>query len=432
MERFFVDFLGAILGILVAMVFFETLWPLKKVNRFVLVGGVLLLSAVIALLTAVLLNTVFLPFVLMGIMFAASLYFVSKLASKVLFSLLAVAIGLIAEVLAATAFVNILGVEIEQVQENTFMYFLGVITSNMLVLLIVYFIRILMKHYKKEENNQFNLIMVFMPAQAIISCFIVFSYSIDLGPIQTLPLGIISVLVSLLLVFIAMFIVMELQKAIEYKGKYDLAELRNEEQVAYYEKRHMAQSELREIRHDLNNNLTAIYGLLEKERIEEAKEHIKRINSDVTGSVSVINTGIPTLDAVIDAKIDMAKKYGIKFTSKVGVDCELRLDSFDLAKLVANALDNAIEGVLRSDSLEHEIYLNISDEADFISIIVENYASEPINEDFQTSKADKLNHGFGIRQIRDITNKYSGDVKIKHDADSKKFLLTVLLKNEKV
>ena len=30
MERFFVDFLGAILGILVAMVFFETLWPLKK------------------------------------------------------------------------------------------------------------------------------------------------------------------------------------------------------------------------------------------------------------------------------------------------------------------------------------------------------------------------------------------------------------------
>jgi signal transduction histidine kinase len=414
------------------MVFFETLWPLKKVSRFVLVGGVLILAAVGASLTAVLLNTVFLLFVSLGVMFAASLYFASKLTSKVLFSLLAVAILTIAEMLVATAFFNVLGVEIEQVQENILMYFLGVITSNMLALLVVFFIIILIQRYKKEENNNFNLIMAFMPAQAIISCFLVFAYSMGLGPLQTLPLGIISILVSLLLVFIAMFIVMELQKAIEYKGKYDLAELRNEEQVAYYEKRHKAQSELREIRHDLNNNLTAIYGLLESERIEEAKEHIKRINSDVTRSASVINTGIPTLDAVIDAKMDRAKKYGIKVISKVGVARELKLDSFDLAKLVANALDNAIEGVLRSDSLEHEIYLNISDEADFISIIVENYASEPINEDFQTSKADKQNHGFGIKQIRDITKKYNGDVKIKHDADSKKFLLTVLLENEKV
>ena len=198
--------------------------------------------------------------------------------------------------------------------------------------------------------------------------------------------GIISILVFLSLVFIAMLIVKHLQKAIAYKGEYELAVVRLKAQIEHYEKLYKAQHEIRVARHDMTNNLTAIYGLLENGCIQEAIDQINHINSNLSKSASVTDTGIPALDAIVDAKIARAGKSKIRIISKIGIACDLGIDGFDLAVVVANALDNAIEGVLRSDyEVEKDICLDISYLSDFVSVFVENYATGPINDDFQTS-----------------------------------------------
>jgi hypothetical protein len=62
--------------------------------------------------------------------------------------------------------------------------------------------------------------------------------------------------------------------------------------------------------------------------------------------------------------------------------------------IIANALDNAIEGVLRSTGIDRTVLLDITSKSDYISILIENYASGPIYEDLWTSKPDNKNHGF--------------------------------------
>ena len=128
---------------------------------------------------------------------------------------------------------------------------------------------------------------------------------------------------------------------------------------------------------------------------------------------------------------DLAQ-YGIQIQYKVIIENGLHIDQFDLAAIIANALDNAIEGIVRSEGVDKRILLHISSTSEYISILVENAAAGPVNKHFVTTKPDKVNHGFGITQMKSVAKKYSGDVQPEYDPYAGKFSLNVLLKNQAV
>jgi len=114
------------------------------------------------------------------------------------------------------------------------------------------------------------------------------------------------------------------------------------------------------------------------------------------------------------------------------IDDDLHINQFDMAVVIANALDNAIEGIQRSTGdIEKLISLDIHRASDYVSIIVENNASGPVYSDFPTSKLDKKNHGFGMSQMEAISKKYNGSFRPSFDSEKRRFLLKVILKNQK-
>lgn len=423
------DFLGVFLGIATVLIFFETVWVFKKVNRYLTAVVILSIAVANVILSALLLNTAILLPLSVLLIFALSFYYVSGITAKLLYSLLAAATLFASEILTAVIFVSILGIPIELVQDNVFQYFIGTVMSNLLALLIVFVIRIAMKQYRKEENNQFSLIMVLIPLQSVIICFVVYSYSIDETGLHDVLLGIISIIISISVIFVALFVVTHLQKSIGYKRDLDVAEIRLKTQIEQYQKILGAQKEVRKIRHDINNDLIAISGILEDGQSEEALKRINAITLSLAKSASVVSTGIPALDAVVNAKIGKAERSEIHIIYTIKINNELNIDGFDLAGIVASALDNAIEGILRSHDVKRNIHLSIMEFPDFISIVIENYASGSIHEKFRTSKSDRKNHGFGLVQMKDIADKYDGDVQPHYDPVSGKFSLKVLLKN---
>jgi len=421
--------LGALLGIYISIVFFETLWVYIKIKRYIIIVGMLLVAFINVILTTLLLNSIFLPFITITLVFTLSFFFTSGIISKLLFTLVATAIHFVSEVIIAVILINILDVQLVHVQDNTFYYFIGVVASNMCALLFVYIIKIIMKGYIKGVIIQFNILLLLMPVQSIIICFFIYVHSISVGISQATPLGIITILVSLVLVFITMFVVNYLQKSIAYKNEFELAKTRLETQIDHYQKLYEAQYEIRAVRHNINNELIAISGMLESKNYSDAKKHIDNIIHTVNKKSNITNTGIPALDAVIDAKIDRANNHNISIKSRIRIDSDIKIDGFDIAGIVAGALDNAIEGIQRSERIERTIWLNIVEVSGFISILVENYSTGIINEDYKTSKSDKQNHGFGLTQMIAIAKKYGGDVHPSYNLDTKKFTLKVLLKN---
>ena len=83
----------------------------------------------------------------------------------------------------------------------------------------------------------------------------------------------------------------------------------------------------------------------------------------------------------------------------------------DIYALFGNALDNAIEAV--RGAKRRSISLVVRRAMGVVSVSVENYYAPDAQPSFedglpQTTKADKANHGFGMRSMRAIAERYGG------------------------
>ena len=97
-------------------------------------------------------------------------------------------------------------------------------------------------------------------------------------------------------------------------------------------------------------------------------------------------------------------------------------------------MDNAIEylkGILEPE--KKIIYLSVTEKSGMIRIEESNYLESPlvlVNNFPQTSKANTDYHGFGLKSINSICNKYRGRMNIQ--TDNKIYKLVIFLPNLKV
>ena len=84
-----------------------------------------------------------------------------------------------------------------------------------------------------------------------------------------------------------------------------------------------------------------------------------------------------------------------------------------MCNLLGNMLDNAIEAAQECKTEKRSIELNISSLSNRLIVIVRNSINHTIlseNPNLVTSKHDKSEHGYGIKTIKSITEKYDGTI----------------------
>ena len=95
------------------------------------------------------------------------------------------------------------------------------------------------------------------------------------------------------------------------------------------------------------------------------------------------------------------------------------MEDTDIYALFGNILDNAIEAVAKLEDPELRlISLTVTVKGAFLVIEEENYYQGELtfHEGVpETSKEDKLYHGYGMQSIRMLTEKYEGDLQIQTD-----------------
>ncbi|MCL2821448.1 MAG: GHKL domain-containing protein [Oscillospiraceae bacterium] len=432
MEILFIDIIGAGLGIFATLLMFETFLAKKKVKRLYFLGGVLSNVVLSVVLTVFLQNTLVLPILIVILKFSLSYYFYSGVAYKVFLTLFIAAIALASEMLIGFILIQVLDIPLEYVQTNMPLYMFGVLASNLFIIFVVFMIRIFKKKKKQTADKQFNMLMAFMPIQSIILCYIVLVNSIIADEQHSLTIGLTAIFLSILLISITMIILNRYQTALTYKNEYELEQAKLKMQIDHYQDIYQEQQRVKSIRHDISNNLIAISGMLKHDNIQDAIDKIEDISETVIKTTDIVDTGLPPIDAILSAKIAKAKESGIKINYTVFIDSDLYINQFDIAAIIANALDNAIEGIQRSEGQGKEILLNLGRTADYISVLIENYSGGPVYEDYQTTKPDKNDHGFGMTQIKEVVTKYNGSFQPYYDSVEGKFTLRVMLKNKHI
>ena len=161
----------------------------------------------------------------------------------------------------------------------------------------------------------------------------------------------------------------------------------------------------------------------------EGMEMLDRMEAEIKAYEAQNKTGNKVLDTMLTAKSLQCQHQGISLTCVAdGKELDF-MDPLDLSALIGNALDNAIESVMKiEDPGKRLIHLSVARQKQFVRIRVENCYTGSLrfeHGDLTTTKSDRRYHGFGMKSIRRIVEKYGGSTTI--DAKDGWFELRILL-----
>ena len=161
--------------------------------------------------------------------------------------------------------------------------------------------------------------------------------------------------------------------------------------------------------HDLKHQIA---GLRAEMSDEERKKWIDSLEQELESYSPELETGNSVLDTLIAGKMMNCRANNIKITCVADGDILDFMHVADICTIFGNALDNAIESVtMMEDPEKRLIHLALSQKKNFILIQINNYCENHItmkNGYPVTTKADKGNHGFGLKSIRYTVEKYHG------------------------
>lgn len=233
--------------------------------------------------------------------------------------------------------------------------------------------------------------------------------------LESIPAVLFSAVAVLMIAsnLVTLFLIYRQKDYIEAKERLSFANEQIINQLAHYEELYRYQNEIRAFRHDIKNKMLSVAGLIADGQIEKAAEAVKG-EADFLDEAnnSVINSGNPAIDAVLQSKLVTAEKKNIRLDFTVRLSEELYADVLELGVIIGNALDNAIEATEAiGKDRDKTIFVKILSMGGRIVISVENPVKAEVDtKHIGTVKADKLNHGYGLKSIKTIVQKYDGDV----------------------
>ena len=161
--------------------------------------------------------------------------------------------------------------------------------------------------------------------------------------------------------------------------------------------------------HDLKHQLALLKADIP---YEEKMKFFEEMEHEISAYEARNKTGNKTLDILLSAKTLYCQSAGITLTCVAdGKELDF-MSAPDISVLFGNALDNAIESVTKiSDPDKRLIHLTVACQKSFLHIRVENCCEDELT--FRdglpvTTKKDSLYHGFGVKSMRSIAEKYGG------------------------
>jgi len=193
---------------------------------------------------------------------------------------------------------------------------------------------------------------------------------------------------------------------------------------------------LRTQRHDYINHMQIVYGLLELDEYKDAKEYLAPVFVDIMKVSKALKTSKPALNALLQAKMETARKD--KIDMFLGVTSDLRnikIEQWELCKVLANLIDNAITAVNQNEK-EKTIHIEIGEDINNYRFCVCNNGplipesqQELIFKKGYSTKKDE-GHGLGLMIINQILDSNNGTVELQSIEGKTSF--TVLISKEVV
>ena len=181
-------------------------------------------------------------------------------------------------------------------------------------------------------------------------------------------------------------------------------------QQVYLKNKIKQDKQLRKFRHDYQAHMIILNTLIEKQDYTVLKNYLKKMNEYSLLENQKRYTGNLIIDSLLENSLAQAKSKGIKVTIYGYLPLELETDSYDLSVVFYNLFKNALEAAEKMPINQRWIEITVSEFTKcrpYLSIV--NPVNHPIkieDNSIVTSKHDTINHGLGLRNVKDIAKKY--------------------------
>ena len=159
-----------------------------------------------------------------------------------------------------------------------------------------------------------------------------------------------------------------------------------------------------------------------------AKQVVEEISHSMDDYANAFSTGNNTLDMILTEQLMKAQQSKVDLTAIADGNALSFLSALDIISLFSNALDNAREAVINLPLGKRSVNLTVKHAAGQVAICIENPYSAKLNMQGGiplTTKSDKNYHGFGMKSIRQVVEKYGGSLTV--NAENDLFRLMILL-----
>lgn len=201
-------------------------------------------------------------------------------------------------------------------------------------------------------------------------------------------------------------------------------------QKRYYEALLEKEEDTRKYRHDMNNHLLCLNALVDDEDIPMLKEYLM----EMKGQMELIQKrgyviGNKILDVILNYYISLLDE-DVAVSVEGKLHTAVSLDDMELCTIYANLVQNAVEEINRQEKgSERFLAIQILQGETYLQTEIRNSVSDGNQEEgaFRTSKKDKRNHGFGLKNVERVVKDHGGSLEVKKEKVC--FCVKVVLKN---
>ena len=332
----------------------------------------------------------------------------SKWPTKILTGLMYIAAQIVVEMAIKAAFLSIYGSDNIAAAQY---YEISVLLSKALAFLVIYGMVSLFRMRAKTLSLKLFLALLILPAATIITIyqFIDISYVLDT---QESYLKLMSVSILLIGANIAMcYLFGRMTEIEELRRRETLSQYQIASQQKQYAQLAAHQEDVRRLEHDRKRQLQLIANYLANGAVEEALDYLEEQEVEIDQKKLTI-TGYSLIDSVLASKKVLAQKQGIMLICEAHWQPELPLPEADLAIMLDNGLDNALEATAKlPETSGRQISVNFRQQLPLLHMVIRNPVDKTVDtsQGFPaTSKKDTESHGFGLTNMDKLARKHGG------------------------
>ena len=168
--------------------------------------------------------------------------------------------------------------------------------------------------------------------------------------------------------------------------------------------------QMRGWRHDYRSHIQVMKAHAAQGNWQAVAAYLDQLETDLAAVDTVVKTGNPMADAILNSKISLARSKHIQGRADASVPVALDISALDLCVILGNLFDNAIEASLPLPEEQRLIRVYIDRKGEQLYISFTNFTAGGRQRKregrFRSTKGE--GHGFGLVRIDAIVERLGG------------------------